>query len=243
MVYLTGLLAVCLAYVHTLGGRLRIFNVVPRSTWLSMAGGASVAYVFVYILPDLSVHQKAFENTSFVGARDIPSHVYLLALVGLTAFYGLERTAKSARIRNRNAGRGDHAGAVVFWVHISSFALYNFLVGYLLVHREMPGLESLFLYFIAMALHFTVNDFGLWMDHKHAYRDTGRWILAGAVIVGWAVGSVTQIHELALACLFSFLAGGVLLNVLREELPEDRESRFWAFALGAALYSALLLLT
>ena len=32
-----------------------------------------------------------------------------------------------------------------------------------------------------------------------------------------------------------------MLNVLKEELPRERESRFWAFALGAALYSALLL--
>jgi hypothetical protein len=41
--------------------------------------------------------------------------------------------------------------------------------------------------------------------------------------------------------LFAFLAGGVVLNVLKEELPEERESRFWAFALGAASYTALLL--
>jgi hypothetical protein len=31
------------------------------------------------------------------------------------------------------------------------------------------------------------------------------------------------------------------MNVLKEELPEERESRFWAFALGAALYTMLLL--
>ena len=34
----------------------------------------------------------------------------------------------------------------------------------------------------------------------------------------------------------------MVLNVLKEELPENRESRFWAFALGATLYSPLLLL-
>jgi hypothetical protein len=31
------------------------------------------------------------------------------------------------------------------------------------------------------------------------------------------------------------------MNVLKEELPEERESHFWAFALGAALYSVILL--
>ena len=35
--------------------------------------------------------------------------------------------------------------------------------------------------------------------------------------------------------------GSVVLNVLKEELPDDQDSRFWPFALGAAAYSALLL--
>jgi zinc transporter ZupT len=56
------------------------------------------------------------------------------------------------------------------------------------------------------------------------------------------VGLVSEISEAALAVLFAFLAGGVVMNVLKEELPEERESRFWAFVLGAALYSAVLLL-
>ena len=43
--------------------------------------------------------------------------------------------------------------------------------------------------------------------------------------------------------LSAFLAGGIVLNVLKEELPEQRESHFWAFALGTGLYAALLLAT
>ena len=38
-----------------------------------------------------------------------------------------------------------------------------------------------------------------------------------------------------------FPGGGVIMNVLKEELPEERESRFWAFALGVALYTVILL--
>jgi hypothetical protein len=41
--------------------------------------------------------------------------------------------------------------------------------------------------------------------------------------------------------LLAFVAGGIVLNVLKEELPRERESRFWAFAFGAAFYSVLLL--
>lgn len=126
-------------------------------------------------------------------------------------------------------------------MHIVSFAFYNALIGYLLLHREEPGIESLLFFFIAMALHFIVNDNGLREHHQRAYEKTGRWILAAAIICGWAIGLGTQISEAAIALLFAFLAGGVVLNVLKEELPEERQSRFWAFALGAGFYAALLI--
>ncbi len=93
----------------------------------------------------------------------------------------------------------------------------------------------------AMTLHFLVNDHGLREHHKGAYDRVGRWVLAGAVLVGWALGLVAEVSEIALAVLIAVLAGGIILNVLKEELPEERESRVWAFALGAALYAALLL--
>ena len=92
-----------------------------------------------------------------------------------------------------------------------------------------------------MALHFVVNDFGLREHHKKMYDHTGRWILAAAVVTGWVIGVGIELSQAAIAVLFAFLAGGVVLNVLKEELPEERESRFWAFAVGALGYAALLL--
>ncbi|MGB7444457.1 MAG: hypothetical protein WA919_25615, partial [Coleofasciculaceae cyanobacterium] len=146
-----------------------------------------------------------------------------------------------SRQENQRKGRGDTTSQEVFWLHIFSFTIYNVLIGYLLLHREERGLLSLCLFFLAMALHFAVNDHGLREHHKSVYKHIGRWILAAAVLVGWAMGQATQIHEAAVALLFAFLAGGIILNVLKEELPEERDSRFWAFALGVAVYTAILL--
>ncbi len=92
-----------------------------------------------------------------------------------------------------------------------------------------------------MGLHFVVNDFGLRENHKHAYHNLGRWILAAAIIFGWVIGFGSELSKAAIALLFAFLAGGVILNVLKEELPQERQSRFWAFALGAGIYTVLLL--
>ena len=131
----------------------------------------------------------------------------------------------------------------MFWLHIGSFAIYNALIGYLLVHREQPGVWSLVFYTVAMALHFVTNDYGLRQDYKQAYDREARWIIAAAVVVGWLLGLFVEVSEIGLALLFAFLSGGVILNVLKEELPEERQSRFWAFAAGAALYAAMLMLT
>nr|MDQ3590772.1 hypothetical protein [Actinomycetota bacterium] len=130
MVLFTALLVAGLAIVHLFSGRIRFLDVLPRSRWLSAAGGISVAYVFVHLLPDLAEEQEAIREV--VGGRFnfLEYHVYLVALVGLAAFYGLERAAKTSRQRQRSVGREDSTGAKVFWLHTASFALYNALIGY-----------------------------------------------------------------------------------------------------------------
>ena len=65
-------------------------------------------------------------------------------------------------------------------------------------------------------------------------------MIAGAVIAGWTLGVTAKLPEVVIGFLFAFLAGGVVLNVLKEELPEERQSRCWPFAIGAGTYAALL---
>jgi hypothetical protein len=235
----TLLAAVVLALVHLLAGGVKALHVVPRSRWLSLAGGVSVAYVFIHVLPELSAGQEALQEAGLLGFLE--HHVYLMALLGLAVFYGLERAAVRSRQQQRAAGGEGAPSAGVYWLHIGSFTLYNALVGYLLVHREEPGLLSLGLFTVALGLHFVVNDVGLVEHYAARYEGGGRWLLAGSILAGWLVGVATELGEAALALLFAFLAGGVVLNVLKEELPEERESRFGAFALGLAGYAALLL--
>lgn len=242
--------ALLLAGVHVITPSMRFLSGTPRSIWLSIAGGVSVAYVFVHLLPELAEGQRTIsEGTNVLGA--IERHVYLLALVGLATFYGLDRLAKLSRsqrggapVRHGRGGEGQYeerADLPVFWIHIGSFALYNVLIGYLLLHREVDTLTALVFFALAMALHFLVSDYGLEEDHQEVYRRIGRWILVGAVLLGFAVGLAVEVSEAAVAALIAFLAGGVILTVLKEEVPSERESRFWAFALGMAGYAGLLL--
>ncbi|WP_254766745.1 hypothetical protein [Salinilacihabitans rarus] len=233
---LTPTFAVGLAVVHLFGARLLSLDVIPRSPWLSLAGGVSVAYVFVHVLPELAAAAETIERSESALAA-IEYHVYLVVLTGFVAFFGLERYVREAS----GEGDGEREPDGVFWLHTASFGAYNALVGYLLVHRDERGVTALALFFVAMALHFVVNDYGLRSHHGRTYHRYGRWVLAGAVLVGFAVGYTGPVSEVLVAVLFAFLAGGVILNVMKEELPSERRSRFWAFAGGVAGYALVLL--
>ncbi|MGO4573270.1 hypothetical protein [Microvirga sp. 2TAF3] len=242
--------AALLALVHVITPSLRFLEGTPRSIWLSLAGGVSVAYVFVHLLPELAEGQEQVSRAVAKSETFAERHVYLIALAGLAVFYGLDRLAKSSRSRREGkmvqSGRDSEAAQAstsreVFWIHMGSFAIYNALIGYLLLHREVMTLPALLFFVVAMALHFLVTDYGLNEDHKAPYRHTGRWVLAAAVLLGLGIGYATEISEAAIAVLTAFLAGGVILNVLKEEVPSERQSRFWAFAAGLAAYAALLL--
>lgn len=233
----TLLAALLLASVHLLCVRLRFLDRTPRSRWLSFAGGVAVSYVFLHLLPEIAKGQRLMDQRTSGVLSFFEGHAYLLALAGLVAFYGVERLAK----RHRRAATNAPPSVGVFWVHIGSFAAYNMLTGYLLLHREESGLGSLAWFTLAMAMHFVINDFGLQADHRQRYDRKGRWLLAGALLLGWALGLVIEISDLAISAWIALLAGGVILNVLKEELPAERESRFSAFVLGVASYALVLL--
>lgn len=230
-----------LALVHLLAGRLRFLDVVPRSRWLSFGGGISVAYVFVHLLPELGEAQRVVARGAGPLLARLDHHVYVLAAAGLTLFYGLERAANESRRTRRGEGGEDRASDRVFWLHAALFGVYNALVGSLLVERGEDDAGALWTFSLAMALHFLVNDFGLREHHRGVYERLGRWVLAGAVLAGWALGRWAHPPEEARAVALAVLSGGVVLNVLKEELPEERQSRFGAFALGVAGYAAVLL--
>lgn len=233
----------CFILTHLFAAKLQFLDTKPRHTWLSISGGIAVAYVFIHIFPELEIAQDTISK----GGSFLPfleHHAYLVALLGLILFYGLEKSVSYAQIAPGEETDTNETTTSIgfFWLHIASFSVYNALIGYLLVHREEQDLQGLIFFSIAMGLHFLVNDFSLRRYHKNTYHRTGRWVLSTSILIGWLVGLATHISEAATAVFFAFLAGGVILNVLKEELPEERESRFWPFAVGAVLYSILLIL-
>jgi zinc transporter ZupT len=238
---ITWIALIFLAAVPLVAGKLRFLDVMPRSRWLSFGGGISVAYAFVRLLPELGEHQVTLEEAAGSALAFLEHHAYLAALAGVVAFYGLERSAKRSRHRRKQATSEDVTSKRMFWFSTAVFTFYNALIGYLLPQHDYVNAGGVALFTLAMALHFVVNDYGLHQHHKHFYASTGRWIISAAVLAGGAAAYILVIPPPVLAMFVAFLTGGIILNVLKEELPEERESRFAPFLAGAIGYAVLLI--
>ena len=227
-----------LTTLHLLAPRIRRLPLVPEHRTASFAGGIAVSYVFLHLLPELAEGHSHLRE--IFGEETAPSPVvelgiFVVALTGFLLFYGLERAAQRARGR-----RGD-SGAV-FWVHLGSYALYNAVITYTLPSTYRTGVLFAVLFTVAMALHFVLSDRGLEEHYGSRFdRRPPRLVLAGALLAGWLLAAAAApTRSVTVAVLTAFLAGSVLLNVFKEEVPEGRRSSFAWFLIGSGVYAGLL---
>ncbi|WP_050182036.1 hypothetical protein [Domibacillus robiginosus] len=236
------ILAIGFALIHFFSKNMTFLSEKPRSRFLSIAGGIAVAYVFIHLLPELHRYQNEIGEKMKQGMLGyVDNHILLVSLFGLVVFYGLERLVKKSKRKGSNKGEGK-AAAGVFWLHMASFFLYNMVIGYLLIREEYESIWGMFFFFLAMGVHFVINDHSLRETYKAAYDQYGRLLLTAAILLGWGIGAAAEVDELSISLLVAFIAGGVILNVMKEELPEERESSFGAFCMGIIVYAALLML-
>jgi hypothetical protein len=187
--------------------------------FLSFAAGISFAYVFVDLLPALEKGQPVLKRAFGELIPYFDRHAYLIALFGLLFYYGIQRKAEAKKSER-------------FWLGISGYLLFNFFVGASLSDSSNPDIQPLTLFTIAMGMHYFVRD--------HQAKG-GRWWLVSALVLGYGVGTITHIPDAVVAIAVSFLAGGILLNVLHYELPEKKQASYYPFVIGALLYTALLI--
>lgn len=228
--------ALLLSFVHLGAGQIDALHAIPRPRLLSFASGVAIALVFVELLPEFAFAQTVASQATAGAAGVIEARPFLAALLAVVMFLGLERILLRARRPARALADGSAAGGI-YWVHIAVFAFYNALIGFVIVHRLAPGESHRVPLGIALALHVLVNDVGLRWHYKRHYGGTGRWILVASPLLGWGAAQGTTLSSSAVGVLLGFLAGGILLNTVKEELPEDREARFWPLAFGALVYA------
>lgn len=217
---LTGIAALILALAHLAGAFTRSESIRLRS----FAGGVGTAYVFLIVLPLLSSWQDAARDE-----MDADRVVFLVALAGLSAYYVLDLW--STGLDRRNKG---HKAA---WVHTGGFALYSLAVGFVLADYSDRGIVWLAAYTGVIGLHFHMNARSTASEEHHPLL--GKGVLAGAVLLGWLIAQLVPHSYRVGSFLFAAMAGAMILNILKDELPGHKSGVPSLFMLGVACIALL----
>ena len=216
-----------LAAIHLTAGSLQPVGGKRDHRWLSFAGGITVAYVFIHILPDLAEYQELWLERRPDRALSWFQHqIWVGALVGLVIAYALDHVSARSELTR-------------FRLRLGSFALYNVIIGSYVARIEKPA--ALALATVALGAHFIVNDRHFRREDEARYLAGGRLVLAGAVALGGLLGRLLGLSELLVAPLYALLAGGIILHALDEEVPPEHQGRGGWFAAGAVLYGTVIL--
>lgn len=222
-------LSVLFALIFALAGRVRLPPGLARRerAVMSFFAGMSLAYVFVRLLPEIETAKGALRLPEYLPSG--PYLVSLAALGGCTLFFAIGRLAEGDRLHRHD------------WARLLIFAAYVALVSYSRIteieHGEVPAL----LFAIAMGTHFIALDHALGRDLGLLYHRRGRYVLAGASLLGWALGASRAVGPPVMLLLFGIVAGAVIANTLIKELPDPAEARLGPFVAGAVLYALILL--
>ena len=234
-------IAVVFAAIFVFGEKLHIIYRTHKRRALSAAGGAAVAYVFIHLLPELARAGKTFVEITADRSLPLPEYrVYVAALVGFVLFYGLEHMAHWSRLSGWRDKPGYGISDPIFLLHIGGFASYVGLISYLMVRGIDEESVPLLIYGVAMGLHFLSIDHSLYEEHSSMYDKFGKWILAGAILIGWGCGVLTEFQKPVVITMLGLISGGVVMNSMIVELPGEKDGRFLPFCAGAAAYAALL---
>lgn len=227
--------------VHIFTDSIKFLDERMTNRLMSLVSGGSIAYVFLHLVPELTHYNKVAEQASLPSwLEGIDYATYVAALLGIAVFYGINQLREKSEKKNKNESNVSRPNTSIFLLEIGAFSLYNGLIGYLLPELSGGNLAAYLIYFIVFSFHFIANNRVLHLTHEDRYTKIGRWILAFSVLIGWILYETTHASDLTLAFLSSFLTGGIVLNILNDELPQESKSSYIAFLLGMAFIAVLL---
>ena len=236
--------ALLFAAVFLFGGRAAAASGgIGHRRFLSFAAGVSLAYTFVHVLPALHAIRE-FQTRSLSKSMVFPEHgVYLWTMVGFLVFFGLEKlagTPQAPQADGDHGAQGGHHTSRRPWLQIGGFALYVWILAYMMVWTGKNGL-TLGLFALAMGLHLFTVASNLRSTCRGTYHPRGALLLAFASLAGWGAAATLEIPVAWVLNLVAFVMGGVVVNAAIAELPSEREGRYGYFLVGALSYTALLL--
>ncbi len=221
-------IAITLAAMHLLGPRIHHFLQAKETIAISLGGGMAVAYVFLQLIPEVE------QTHAFIGDA-----IHFFILIGFIIFYSIERYLLLLRLKSPTDSNSDF----IFHLHLALAWIYNWLIIFTMPEQIETSAFHAVISTVAISLHLLYKDYILQVSHARAFNIWGRYVLASAPLIGWAMetymGPTKMISDIAIA----MLSGYVLYNVFNDELPNIEKSSFLLFISGIGIYLTLSVLS
>ncbi|AIY04649.1 hypothetical protein Plano_0684 [Planococcus sp. PAMC 21323] len=241
MFYLGLVIVIAFMLVHIATNYIKFLDRKPKDRLMSFVSGGSIAYVFLHLVPELTHYQEVTEKAQLpTWIEHLDYSTYLLTLAGIAFFYGINQLNEKSKAKNEKEDNISQPSKSVFALEIFGFALYNILIGYLLVDLSGEKIPDYIIYFVVFSFHFIANNRVLHLTHEDLYTSIGRWVLAISVLIGWLLYHLTDTTDLNIAFFSAFLTGGIILNILNDELPSEKNSSYPSFIAGLIFITILL---
>jgi hypothetical protein len=228
----SALAVLVLAMIHVIFPSLEKAFAKHRKLLLPFCGGTAIGYVFLYMLPKLSDYTAYIIKNSAGGWEFLYYRAYLFALAGLLTYLIINRL----NVLNLLQARRTQI------IHAVGFCFYNIILGYIISDPPRSGIMIYVLGTFALGAHFIGVDHQIRRWHDSAYDLYLRWLLSFSVLAGWGLGIFIRLPKEVLVSVTAFLTGGILINVMTEELPAESEDRLGPFLAGVIIFVLIALI-
>jgi len=204
---------------------------------MSFSGGVGTSYILLYVLPEVA-HASTIVQEEIGFASELS--VYFITLFSFSLFYIIDRLVVMEQRNYEINGAGPNKNHL-FWAHLLFFIIYNMIIGYSLT-KSFDSIPNLILVFFAFATHFITNDWSLRHHHEDVYDKYGRVLLSLGIFSGYLIGDFTSLPSYILEMSEAFILGGLLLTVIKRELPSEKNESIFGFFIGTIISSILFAL-
>jgi hypothetical protein len=219
-------LALLLGIVHFLGEGLKIPEGTKHYRLISFAAGISIGYLFLDLLPH-----------AYDAAEHLQSSVFLFLLLGFATVHLVEKYFYQH-------GKKTDLYHNFKLIHSTTFFLYYFLVGCVLVEITHTSILEGLLFVLPVMFHAGLSSASLSEIHGHFLPNTReRILLSLAAPLGVLLTFFFPLPQTMHNITISTIAGILLYVFIKEFLPEREKGQPLFFILGLILfYLALSLL-
>jgi zinc transporter ZupT len=217
------LLGLILAVAHYFSERIEPRDPAIKHKVVSFIAGISITYIFLLLLPEV-----------YEGIESLSNFLFLFILAGFAGFHLIEKHIYQHRSK-------EILQEQLRTAHSTTFFIYHFVIGILLVELVSINVLSGVLFFIPILFHTAVSSASLKGIHVSIReRMILKLVLSLSTLFGVLLAYSLMIPSNILHALLGFIVGSLLYIVIKDSIPRETEGKAAYFVLGIIIYAIII---